>query len=81
MDFPSPTEEHEVATLLGDLAHKPLNVGHAQLCRSILVLADGNVERVRMLCRGLMGDPRDVIMAAEHEAGDPGHFFIHPFST
>ncbi len=45
------------------------------------MLAEGNVHEVRELCNDLMGDPRDVIMAAERKAGDPGHYFIPPFTS
>lgn len=67
--------------LLSALWDRPLNVGPAQLSRSILMLAEGNVQEVRKLCEGTMGDPRDVIMAAERKAGDPGHYFIPPFTS
>lgn len=80
-DFFLAAEQSEVVALLGALWDRPLNVGPAQLSRSILVLAEGNVQEVRVLCDGLLGDPRDVIMAAERKAGDPGHSFIQPFAS
>ena len=67
-DFASVDEQRQVIALLGTLWDRPLNVGPAQLCRSILVLAEGNVQEVRKLCTGFLGDPRDVIMAAERKA-------------
>jgi hypothetical protein len=75
-DFSSVDDQREVSGLLVDLWHQPLNVGPAQLSRALFVLAEGNVSIMRALCNELMGDPRDVIMAAERKAGDPGHYFI-----
>ena len=80
-DFSEVEQQSEVVDLLSALWARPLNVGPAQLCRSILVLAEGNVNVVRKLCDELMGDPRDVIMAAERKAGDPGHYGIPPFTS
>ena len=80
-DFASVDEQREVVALLSALWQRSLNVGPAQLGRSILVLAEGNMHEVRELCNDLMGDPRDVIMAAERKAGVPGHYFISPFTS
>jgi hypothetical protein len=78
--FPVASDKQEVARLLVSLWTRSLNVGVEQLARSILVLCNGNVaEVVHIFNSDFMGDPRDVIMAAEAKTGNPGHYFIDPF--
>lgn len=50
-------------------------MGADQLARSILVLSDGKISEVISIAEDFMGDPRDVINAAERKIGNPGHFF------
>jgi hypothetical protein len=78
--FISPADRQKVERLLLSLWTTQLNVGEEQLARSILVLSDGLVSKVSGIFKSdFLGDPRDVIMAAEKKAGNPGHYFIDPF--
>lgn len=78
--FPDISNRHEVEQLLLSLWTTSLNVGEAQLARSILVLSEGKISEVRNIFNShFMGDPRDVIMSAEAKAGNPGHYFVAPF--
>lgn len=79
-DYPELIDRATVTGEIEQLWTASLNVGPVQLARSILYLAEGDGAKLAELCRNLMGDPRDVIMAAERKAGDPGHYFIHPFN-
>jgi len=57
-----------------------LNVGPEQLSRSILILSDGDIEEVKeIIAKNFYGDPRDVIMMAEAELDNPGHYGNIPF--
>nr|WP_144886972.1 hypothetical protein [Lacibacter cauensis] len=63
--FPSPVEQAEVEKLLQSINRADITVGIDQLARSILVVADGNLNELRRLFdTGFLGDPRDVIMIA-----------------
>jgi hypothetical protein len=77
--FPDPAEKDEVLDALSRLFDRPLNVGPAQLARSVLVITDGDMEAFRTMIHDLGGDPRDVIMEAEGKVGNPGHAFNTPF--
>lgn len=78
--FNSPAERLEAEGLLQSLWTISLNVGPAQLARSILVLSEGRVSTIRQIIEsGFHGDPRDIIMAAKRKAGNPGHYFSDPF--
>jgi hypothetical protein len=53
--------------------------GTEQFIRSLIFLANGNFDQLRSL-RLSIDDPRDLIMRDEEAAGNPGHYFIIPFS-
>ena len=71
---------HEIKNLINSLWSADLNVGADQLARSILVLSDGNVQKIEdIFLHDFYGDPRDVIINAEKKIGNPGHFFTDSF--
>ncbi|MCW3105458.1 MAG: hypothetical protein JWO09_3898 [Bacteroidetes bacterium] len=78
--FTNPADQQEVKKLLSGLFTASLNVGAAQLSRSILTLSGGQLKEIQnIIGEKLLGDPRDIIMMAEKKAGNPGHYFIPPF--
>lgn len=78
--FNNAEDAYEAHTLLATLWTRGLNVGPAQLARSILYLSGGDITKLRQIFElHFYGDPRDVIMDAESKAGNPGHYFIPPF--
>lgn len=79
--FARSADRQEVRKLLSGLFSASLNVGPAQLSRSILMLSDGKLAEVKNIIeQKFFGDPRDIIMMAEKKAGNPGHYFIPSFS-
>ena len=53
---------------------------YSTVCRSIVFLANGNVDKIESeLLRILKSDPRDLIDMAEFKAKGPGHNFRIPF--
>ena len=78
-DYADAHERLSVTRAIAGLWSTSLNVGCEQLARIILYLAEGRVSEAKNLCTHLMGDPRDVIQAAEDKAGNPGHYFGEPF--
>jgi len=73
-------ENQEVKVLVQNLWSIYLGVGADQLARSILVLSEGNISKLRdIFLQEFYGDPRDVIMMAEYKVGNPGHYFIPTF--
>jgi len=78
--FPNEEERREAENIISGLWHTPLNVGPAQLARSMLVLVDGDLNELRIVSETFYGDPRDVIMSAEKKAGNPGHYFVPAFN-
>lgn len=69
----------QATQLLEALWTESLTVGPAQLARSILILSNGDLQKLRELKKSYRGDPRDIIMEAEGVLGNPGHYFIEPF--
>ena len=78
-EYPARPQNARAKELITGLWSDSLNVGPDQLARAMLVLADGDLERLATLKKDYMGDPRDVIMNAEAKAGFPGHYFTDPF--
>ncbi len=79
-DFSNPNQADQVEAKVADFCANRigLNVGSHQYVRAILTLAKGNyAEFVRLA--GVPDDPRDIIMAAEAQLGNPEHYFIPPF--
>ena len=78
--FPGNEENLIVWNLINEILQKKINVGHAQLIRSVLILSEGDKEVIRKLIQSnFNGDPRDVIMEAGCKEVKPGHYFIPPF--
>jgi hypothetical protein len=79
--FTSDADQQEIEKLLLSLWTIPLNVGEEQLARSILILSDGELAKVRNLfSSNFNNDPRDVIMEAEAKRDNPGNYFVDPFT-
>jgi hypothetical protein len=72
-------ERNEVKGLISKLWKMNLNVGAPQLARSILTIANGNINEVKKITTDFYGDPRDVLMKGEEKLGNPGHYFIFSF--
>ena len=73
-------EQVEVKNQLESLWALSLNVGPDQLARSLLVVCEGKVYKLKEIIQnGFYGDPRDVIMMAEAMLGHPGHYFMSAF--
>ena len=62
-----------------DLMTETLNVGHAQLVRAILFLANGHHETFLEVRRRFYGDPRDVLLYAKLFLDDRKYGFVRPF--
>jgi hypothetical protein len=74
------SENQKIKDLLHSLWSTSLNVGPDQLARSILVLSEGNLNKVQeIFMQDFFCDPRDVIMMAESKLGNPRHYFIPTF--
>ncbi len=67
----------EVEEIVKNLMQQTLNVGAGQFIRSLLFLSEGNLDNLKSYLP--VSDPRDIIVMAEKKAGNPGHYFIHPF--
>ena len=79
--FPADEDNSNAKKLIGQIYTSTLNVGQDQLTRSILYISNGNISEIkRIIDSNFYGDPRDVIMDAEHRAGNPGHYFLNAFS-
>jgi hypothetical protein len=73
-------EAKEVKRLVSNIFSMGLNVGVAQLTRSLLYLSEGDLYKLKTYYMPMMdSDPANVILAAERKAGNPGHFFDIPF--
>jgi hypothetical protein len=78
--FSNEAENKEVKTAIIGLWSTNLNVGEAQLARSILTISGNDINEFRSVFKdNFYGDPRDVIMVAEEKLGNPEHYFIPPF--
>lgn len=73
-----PDEMDEVINLLKKTVGGGLNVGEGQFIRSLLFLANGNVQHLKKKISN-MSDPRDIVGEAEMKSGDFGHWFSIPF--
>ncbi len=73
-------ERVKAKELISSLWTENLNVGPAQLARSILTISNDDLNKIIEIAKDFYGDPRDVIMIAEGRLGNPGHYFIEPFN-
>ena len=71
-------DQQQVFFLMEELSNKSWNVGTDQLLRSLLFLSKGDIGKLNDLLP--IEDPRDIILLAEQEAGNPGHYFINSFN-
>ncbi len=69
-----------VSTSLDKLWDGGINVGAAQLARAIVFLADGDVDKFWELRSRFMGDPRDLLCAANARLVNNEYWFSEPFS-
>lgn len=76
-DFPANDIDAVKEVLLEAIA-PALNVGEDQFVRSLVFLADKDIDELKRIVRDY-GDPRDIIWEAEHRAGNQGHWFTIPF--
>jgi len=76
--FPETHQRQEVKRIMEEIYYQDWGVGKDQLARALLVLSNGKPERLEEHLKN--GDPRDLIMAAEATLGNPGHYFLIPFS-
>ena len=76
-DYPEKNEQHFVEKELLKIINEPISVGEDQLSRSIIFLADGDLNKFKEVIR--FDDYRDVIVEAENKNGNPGHHFTIPF--
>lgn len=72
----SDEDQKEILMIIENIFSNGSIVGPAQLARSLLFLANGNLNLIKQF---MTKDPRDVILAAERKIGSPGHFFNLPF--
>ena len=70
----------EVSESLEQLWDQSVNVGVAQLARAIVFLSNGDIERFWELRRTFMGDPRDLLCAANARLEKSEYWFSEPFS-
>ena len=73
-------EQNEAKKLLTTLWAIQLNVGAAQLARSVLTISGSEIDKLKLVFESnFYGDPRDTIMMAERLLGNPSHYFIPTF--
>lgn len=80
--FPNQTEQKEIIELFNNIKKRRLNVGAEQLIRSILIIADEDIEKIREIIDSkFYGDPRDVIMTAMSVPGNKNDHGMNPFEN
>lgn len=68
-----------VEKLLIGVQEDNINVGSAQLIRSILIIAKGDIHKIQEIIKSrYRGDPRDVIMAAMAVSGHTANYGNDP---
>lgn len=78
--FPNKEDQAEVIRLVKKVNTEILNVGNAQLIRSILIIADTNKTKMKTIIEsGYYGDPRDVIVEALGIQGNTNDHGMTPF--
>ena len=75
--FSDPEIQREVTESLEKLGQ--INVGQNQLRRAIVFLSDGDYKRFKELRRTFMGDPRDLLRAANERLVIGDYWFSEPF--
>jgi len=72
------SEASESQDLIELLHERSLNVGCSQYSRAVLVLARGDIEKLRELA-AIPEDPRDILIQATKVSTDTGNCFAMPF--
>jgi hypothetical protein len=72
-------EVDEVIAIALDMFENISVVGGAQFVRSLLYLANGNLNVFKETIKRAKADPRDIVSEAEDMAGNQGHYFISSF--
>ncbi len=73
----NPDERAIVKALLEKIIKGGLNVGNDQFARSVIFLANKNLEKLKEVLE--TDDPRDVVSEAEMKSGALEHWFAIPF--
>lgn len=77
--FPSKRDNKEVVEILSSILRKDINVGEEQLARGILIIADGDLDKIKQIfSSNFYGDPRDLLMEA-HSISSESHYGINKF--
>lgn len=70
-DYPKEEDYKQAMAVVNHIKEDVLNVGWEQLSRAIILIANGELSKMKEIVdRGYYGDPRDVIMAM---MSIPGH--------
>ena len=78
--FSNEKERNEVKKIIIEIKNESINVGHDQLIRSILLIADDNVDIIKeIMISNYYGDPRDVILKAMSIPGNTNDHGLTPF--
>lgn len=81
-DFEIETEYQEALRMIDYVRQDTLNVGWVQLSRAILLIADGNLNKMkRIIASDYYGDPRDLIMRMMGIPGNTNNYGLNPFET
>ena len=72
-------EIETVKALLKKMIEGGLNVGNNQFARSVIFLANKDLEKLKKIILAAHDDPRDVISEAELKSGAFEHWFAIPF--
>ena len=80
-DFKNEDEYGEALKIILQIRKENLNVGWIQLSRSIILIADGNIEKMKQIIKSdYYGDPRDVIMEMMRIPGNTNDHGLTPFA-
>ena len=69
-----------ISASLDELWDRSINVGTAQLARAIVFLSEGDQDKFLELRGNFMGDPRDLLVAANARLENSKYWFSEPFS-
>ena len=79
-DFPEEKDYNNVRALLSGIDRSYINVGKEQLIRSMLLIANGNPQKIQeIIDSNFYHDPRDVIMMAMGISDNTSNYGIDPF--
>ena len=82
MDFKTRNTQKYIIKKLSTLYKMSINVGIEQLIRSILIIANGNIEEFdKIFESSFYNDPRDLIMYAMDKTKNETYYGINPFTN